>query len=474
MKLVFKNVYYSNNNKLLIDNLSFFASEHEFTSILSNNHDVTNTLVKLIIGVEKVKSGSIYLDDRDITYLKPEHRNISLITSSPYLKEELTVFDNVAYPLYKKKLKMDEVEKKVDEILKILSIDYLSGISIMLLSDYQKILVSLARGIVNNPNILIFLDPLEFDNDRQNDFISSIKKVHEYLNKPVVLYFNKYIKLSNKIITINDNGKHIETVRKGLFEYSINCKTLDLIKDPNRVESINEEINQECSFIPARIEGNILYYNNESVNLNKIYMNRFLVEKEVKYIKVFNNRLTSYDYGGSLKLKILDKMIDNKVVHIKLEGINVVRLLSDIDFEQQYLYYSLDNLYFYDSNYNILNTLTNKIDNIIPSKIISNKIINRNVSKEYRDIQLVLRSNKSKIILSKEKKYNLSLDKKEGIFISKILTFEEFETFYYINCNLESLDNIFQFKVSKSLNPLLFDKTYLKIEMKNILLNKYL
>ncbi|MGA0377287.1 MAG: ABC transporter ATP-binding protein, partial [bacterium] len=119
------------------------------------------TLLNLISGLLKPSEGQILFDDRDVTSLPPDQRNIAQVFQFPVVYDTMSVYDNLAFPLRNRKLPEAELDQRVQRVAKMLSMQNqlkhrASGLTA---ADKQKI--SLGRGLVRSDvNVMMFDEPL--------------------------------------------------------------------------------------------------------------------------------------------------------------------------------------------------------------------------------------------------------------------------------------------------------------------------
>jgi putative spermidine/putrescine transport system ATP-binding protein len=119
------------------------------------------TLLRLIAGLERPdEGGHIWFDDKDVTSLPIERRNVGMVFQSYALFPNMTVAENVAYGLKVKGVPKSERSERVGDLLAMMRIEALAARSIDQLSGGQRQRVALARAIAPRPRILLFDEPL--------------------------------------------------------------------------------------------------------------------------------------------------------------------------------------------------------------------------------------------------------------------------------------------------------------------------
>ena len=163
-----------------VNNVNIKINKGEFIVLLGPSGCGKTTLLRCISGLEKVTSGKIYFDEKEVTHLAPKDRNISMVFQNYAVWPHLKVYDNIAFPLKIKKVPNEEIEKKVEWAASILGIEELLGRYPHELSGGQRQRVAVARAIVMEPDVLLMDEPLSnLDALLRVKMRSEIKKLQE-------------------------------------------------------------------------------------------------------------------------------------------------------------------------------------------------------------------------------------------------------------------------------------------------------
>jgi sn-glycerol 3-phosphate transport system ATP-binding protein len=119
-----------------------------------------STLLRIVAGLESPTSGSVRIDGRDVTALEPADRDIAMVFQNYALYPHMTVFDNMAYGLRIRGLKMPEIRKRVADAAEMLEIGPLLERKPRQLSGGQRQRVAMGRAIVREPKLFLFDEPL--------------------------------------------------------------------------------------------------------------------------------------------------------------------------------------------------------------------------------------------------------------------------------------------------------------------------
>ncbi|HTR81692.1 MAG TPA: ABC transporter ATP-binding protein [Bacteroidota bacterium] len=134
--------------------------EGEFFSLLGPSGCGKTTLLRIIAGLESPSSGSVIVDDADITQTPPQKRSVGIVFQNYALFPHMTVFENVAYGLEAKKLPREEIRSKVRDVLSKVHLLEKADIIVPQLSGGEQQRVAVARAVVVSPGILLFDEPL--------------------------------------------------------------------------------------------------------------------------------------------------------------------------------------------------------------------------------------------------------------------------------------------------------------------------
>ncbi|NJE77334.1 ABC transporter ATP-binding protein [Thermococcus sp. ES12] len=143
-----------------VKNLNLTIKDGEFLVLLGPSGCGKTTTLRMISGLETPSEGRIYFGDRDVTYLPPKDRNISMVFQSYAVWPHMKVFDNIAFPLRVKKYPEDEIKRRVKWAAELLQIENLLDRYPGQLSGGQRQRVAVARAIVVEPDVLLMDEPL--------------------------------------------------------------------------------------------------------------------------------------------------------------------------------------------------------------------------------------------------------------------------------------------------------------------------
>jgi spermidine/putrescine transport system ATP-binding protein len=143
-----------------VDDLSLDINRGEFFSLLGPSGCGKTTTLRMIGGFEDATAGSIHLAETDVTGLPPFRRNVNTVFQSYALFPHLTVYENVAFGLRRRRVRDTEIRQQVAALLELVELPGYEQRKPSQLSGGQQQRVALARALINNPQVLLLDEPL--------------------------------------------------------------------------------------------------------------------------------------------------------------------------------------------------------------------------------------------------------------------------------------------------------------------------
>ena len=249
MRIEVKDLCFSYGNKRILDGVNVTFDEPGLYCIVGPNGVGKSTLVKCILGIYKIESGSILLDGHDLSEFTPKDLAQVIgfvpVTSSDIFS--MSVLDTVMmgrYPHQKMGMPSEFDWKIVKRALNMMNVRHLALSDMDELSAGQLQKVVLAKGIAQQPRVLLLDEPTSnLDIKHQVNVTRLLKTVSEERKMMVIMIchdLNIAAKYSDSIIIMHDGGiysvgapsdvitpENIETV------YGVKCKVIDDLGKPH-------------------------------------------------------------------------------------------------------------------------------------------------------------------------------------------------------------------------------------------------
>ena len=143
-----------------IDGVNLEIHDQEFFVLLGQTGAGKTTALRCIAGLEQPEEGSIYFDNKRINHLMPAERDVAFVFQSHILYPHLTVYENMAFPLYPRSLSEGEIDRRVNEIAVMLHIGHLLHRKPNQLSGGETQRVGLGRAMVRRPQLFLMDEPI--------------------------------------------------------------------------------------------------------------------------------------------------------------------------------------------------------------------------------------------------------------------------------------------------------------------------
>jgi spermidine/putrescine transport system ATP-binding protein len=143
-----------------VDGISLEVTRGSFFALLGPSGCGKTTTLRMIGGFEEPTEGRILLGDEDVVGLPPYKRDVNTVFQSYALFPHMTISDNVAFGLERRKVAKGEIQGRVREILELVGLGPFGNRKPRQLSGGEQQRVALARALVNHPRVLLLDEPL--------------------------------------------------------------------------------------------------------------------------------------------------------------------------------------------------------------------------------------------------------------------------------------------------------------------------
>ncbi len=179
----------------------------EFFSLLGPSGCGKTTSLRLIAGFEEPTAGEVRIDGQAVAGLPAYRRNVNTVFQSYSLFPHLSIFENVAFGLRRRKVEQSEIVRRVDEALAMVHLSDKSKGRTHELSGGQQQRVALARALVNQPAVLLLDEPMAaLDSKLRKEMRSELKRLQKSLGITFVLVTHdqeEALTLSDRLAVMN-------------------------------------------------------------------------------------------------------------------------------------------------------------------------------------------------------------------------------------------------------------------------------
>ncbi|MFO0914998.1 MAG: sn-glycerol-3-phosphate ABC transporter ATP-binding protein UgpC [Pirellulales bacterium] len=190
-----------------VDRASLHVRDGEFLVLVGPSGCGKSTLLRMIAGLEEISSGEILIGDRRVNEVEPGDRDIAMVFQNYALYPHMTVAENLSFGLKMRRLPAAEIQRRVEEVARILSIEPLLARQPRALSGGQRQRVALGRAIVRQPQVFLFDEPLSnLDAKLRVQMRTEIARLHQRLKTTMIYVTHDQVEamtLGDRIVIIN-------------------------------------------------------------------------------------------------------------------------------------------------------------------------------------------------------------------------------------------------------------------------------
>jgi putative spermidine/putrescine transport system ATP-binding protein len=191
----------------VVHDFNMAINKGEFISFLGPSGCGKTTILRMVAGFETPSGGSIVINDRDQSSLKPNQRNIGMVFQAYALFPNMNVFDNVAFGLKIAGKPQAEIRARVTEMLELIGLAHLGERYPYQLSGGQQQRVALARALAPKPQVLLLDEPLSaLDAKIRVSLREEIRQIQQQLGITTVFVTHdqeEALSISDRVVVMN-------------------------------------------------------------------------------------------------------------------------------------------------------------------------------------------------------------------------------------------------------------------------------
>jgi sulfate transport system ATP-binding protein len=190
-----------------LSDVSIDVEPGSLTALLGPSGSGKSTLLRVIAGLEVPDAGTVIIEDRDVTDVPPQRRDIGFVFQHYAAFKHMTVRDNVAFGLKVRKRPKAEIAAKVDELLGIVGLAGYQERYPSQLSGGQRQRMALARALAVEPKVLLLDEPFgALDANVRAELRAWLRRLHEEVHVTTVLVTHdqeEAMELADRIVVLN-------------------------------------------------------------------------------------------------------------------------------------------------------------------------------------------------------------------------------------------------------------------------------
>ncbi len=345
----FENVQKAYGDNIVIPNINFSVDKGERLVLLGPSGCGKSTLLRMIAGLEDIQSGNVTLNGNDVKNVALDKRDVAMVFQNYALYPHMTVERNISYGLKAAKMNKDEIEKRLNEVLKMLDLEEYRKRTPKQLSGGQRQRVALARATVKRRSIFLLDEPLSnLDAQLRVSARQALLDIHNKYKQTMVYVTHDQIEamtFATKIILLSKGEIQMCDKPYEVYHHPRNIFTAKFIGSP------------PMNLLPeTKVHLNKVKLRRQYLNLLDDWQGYLAEDKEYTVGIRSENIILYKDDANERFLKTTVKYIENQganfAVYLDVDGAEIIATVKNLNCrigETVYAELLQNHLHFFDS-----------------------------------------------------------------------------------------------------------------------------
>jgi multiple sugar transport system ATP-binding protein len=310
-----------------VNDLNLEVGDGEFICLVGPSGCGKTTALRCVAGLEEITDGRLLIGDKVVNNVAPKDRDIAMVFQSYALYPHMSVYDNLAFGLKLRKLKKDEIDRRVKEGAAILGLERFLDRKPKALSGGQRQRVALGRAIVREPAVFLMDEPLSnLDAKLRVQTRAEIARLHQRLGTTMIYVTHDQIEamtMGDRIAVMRDGLLQQVGTPQELYDHPVNIFVAGFIGSPS------------MNFATAKAVGKDLMLGGHKLELSgepaKAAETRadganVLIGFRPEHIELANGQESSA-VRFPAKVDVVEYLGNDELIHAQAEGNEIVALL---------------------------------------------------------------------------------------------------------------------------------------------------
>ena len=237
-----KGISKSYDGEKVIDSINLYIKDGEFITLLGPSGCGKTTTLRIIGGFENADEGELYFNGTEISDVPAYKRQVNTVFQKYALFPHLNVYENIAFPLRLKKVKEDDIKRRVTEMLSMVALSGFENKSVSTLSGGQQQRVAIARALVSHPRVLLLDEPLgALDLKLRKDMQNELKTIQQAIGITFIYVTHdqeEALSMSDTVVVMADGEIQQIGTPTDIYNEPKNAFVADFIGESNIVDGV--------------------------------------------------------------------------------------------------------------------------------------------------------------------------------------------------------------------------------------------
>jgi multiple sugar transport system ATP-binding protein len=219
-----------------LGDLSLEIQDREFVVLAGPSHGEISSIVRMIAGLDPVSKGDIFIGDRRVNDVPPSDRDVALVSHDHVPYPRLSVYENLAFALERRKFPGAEVKKRVLAAAEIVGLQELLESRPQSLSRPQGQRLAFARAIALQPKVFLFDEPLaNLEAGARGQMRNLIAKTHQRLQATMIYATHDPVEamaLGGRLVVVNNGAIAQDGTALSLYDEPANSFVAEFLSPP--------------------------------------------------------------------------------------------------------------------------------------------------------------------------------------------------------------------------------------------------
>ena len=233
------------DGETILNSIDLQINDKEFLTLLGPSGCGKTTTLRIIGGFLKPTSGDVLFDGKRINDIPPYERQVNTVFQRYALFPHLDVYENIAFGLRTQKLPEDEIDRRVTEMLSVVSLKGFEDRNVTSLSGGQQQRVAIARALVNRPKVLLLDESLgALDMRLRKDMQQELKRIQQQMEITFVYVTHdqeEALAMSDTVVVMNEGIIQQIGTPEDIYNEPKNAFVADFIGESNILDGIMRE-----------------------------------------------------------------------------------------------------------------------------------------------------------------------------------------------------------------------------------------